>query len=76
MSLPMRGEWIEISPKTRHNSRSWSLPMRGEWIEIDWNAMPCRSCKSLPMRGEWIEIPVAVGIADRMAVSPHAGRVD
>ena len=34
LSLPMRGEWIEmICFPTRLLSRP-SLPMRGEWIEI------------------------------------------
>ena len=58
LSLPMRGEWIEISS----DSPAWvpnspSLPMRGEWIEIHdacCTGRPWRS--SLPMRGEWIEI--------------------
>ena len=34
LSLPMRGEWIEISPAHSARSRWMSLPMRGEWIEI------------------------------------------
>ena len=33
-SLPMRGEWIEITAKTTRPSWLPSLPMRGEWIEI------------------------------------------
>ena len=33
-SLPMRGEWIEISPKRPVAAGGLSLPMRGEWIEI------------------------------------------
>ena len=57
-SLPMRGEWIEISGGFVFSPEaSWSLPMRGEWIEIccitDGKAM---RLQSLPMRGEWIEI--------------------
>ena len=34
LSLPMRGEWIEISFVTKVSTNSLSLPMRGEWIEI------------------------------------------
>ena len=35
MSLPMRGEWIEIRYMARRTKYAMSLPMRGEWIEID-----------------------------------------
>ena len=36
LSLPMRGEWIEISIfRTNLAARALSLPMRGEWIEIN-----------------------------------------
>ena len=35
LSLPMRGEWIEITMDAISLSTpSKSLPMRGEWIEI------------------------------------------
>ena len=34
MSLPMRGEWIEINALTFMSNKYKSLPMRGEWIEI------------------------------------------
>ena len=35
LSLPMRGEWIEISTgKKAEDRKERSLPMRGEWIEI------------------------------------------
>ena len=34
MSLPMRGEWIEISTNILIILKRMSLPMRGEWIEI------------------------------------------
>ena len=34
MSLPMRGEWIEILFCSRIAKNTMSLPMRGEWIEI------------------------------------------
>ena len=33
-SLPMRGEWIEISQPLVDGGRRRSLPMRGEWIEM------------------------------------------
>ena len=40
LSLPMRGEWIEISLKNAalplYKS---SLPMRGEWIEIEFGGI-------------------------------------
>ena len=34
LSLPMRGEWIEISGSPCPSAATASLPMRGEWIEI------------------------------------------
>ena len=34
LSLPMRGEWIEIPGYVIELMWSGSLPMRGEWIEI------------------------------------------
>jgi len=34
MSLPMRGEWIEIAKTLLYVACFESLPMRGEWIEI------------------------------------------
>ena len=35
LSLPMRGEWIEIGINSSYIILSiLSLPMRGEWIEI------------------------------------------
>ena len=33
-SLPMRGEWIEITGFPFRPRQAPSLPMRGEWIEI------------------------------------------
>ena len=30
----MRGEWIEITGKSKFRDYAESLPMRGEWIEI------------------------------------------
>ena len=34
MSLPLRGEWIEIVRFIVHVNINKSLPLRGEWIEI------------------------------------------
>ena len=35
MSLPMRGEWIEIKAALQKiEEAKASLPMRGEWIEM------------------------------------------
>ena len=34
MSLPVRGEWIEILYSGKLYSVYGSLPVRGEWIEI------------------------------------------
>ena len=34
LSLPMRGEWIEINSRRSRGSSIRSLPMRGEWIEM------------------------------------------
>ena len=57
MSLPMRGEWIEMHQESKIPPKSQSLPMRGEWIEmIDRKHGPAAIQPSLPMRGEWIEI--------------------
>ena len=36
MSLPMRGEWIEIKRAFWKWAIRLSLPMRGEWIEIEF----------------------------------------
>ena len=56
LSLPMRGEWIEINCVIAKPANISSLPMRGEWIEISKDASNSISSVSLPMRGEWIEI--------------------
>ena len=43
MSLPMQGEWIEISMMGWNGNRSnTSLPMQGEWIEI-WRGAALRA---------------------------------
>ena len=57
VSLPMRGEWIEIEvlPGCVQPGVG-SLPMRGEWIEMHGGAGRGLRHASLPMRGEWIEI--------------------
>ena len=59
LSLPMRGEWIEIIPSYGDLEQAMSLPMRGEWIEITHFGRMAVSFESLPMRGEWIEIQCA-----------------
>ena len=77
MSLPMRGEWIEI--RSGDLWAIWnprSLPMRGEWIEITDIDINRGAYPSLPMRGEWIEIVGAKAGDMITVVSPHAGRVD
>ena len=57
MSLPMRGEWIEIGMQVlQFFTLPQSLPMRGEWIEMPYYSILCIKAQSLPMRGEWIEI--------------------
>ena len=57
LSLPMRGEWIEIPALKGLKAQPASLPMRGEWIEISIDVGEfVRASASLPMRGEWIEI--------------------
>ena len=76
LSLPMRGEWIEMAPISPPCMRSPSLPMRGEWIEIVGGVVLTARRRSLPMRGEWIEIAHLRPASRQGAVSPHAGRVD
>ena len=62
MSLPMRGEWIEIGLRlTMAGNVRWSLPMRGEWIEILCYQWGVWVTASLPMRGEWIEMQYGSG---------------
>ena len=75
-SLPMRGEWIEISTVSPISRTPLSLPMRGEWIEINKDNVMLSDYVSLPMRGEWIEIRDDIIINVVRGVSPHAGRVD
>ena len=75
-SLPMRGEWIEISKLNALVKPAGSLPMRGEWIEIPSPDPQPGYQQSLPMRGEWIEIRTLCKVEVGALVSPHAGRVD
>ena len=75
-SLPMRGEWIEISGFWALVQSRMSLPMRGEWIEIVCRYETGQRTPSLPMRGEWIEISYLIFEWNALNVSPHAGRVD
>ena len=56
LSLPMRGEWIEMIWQHTLITFVMSLPMRGEWIEIVSMLSVGLIFESLPMRGEWIEI--------------------
>ena len=72
LSLPMRGEWIEIiNTSTVPAFDRVSLPMRGEWIEIFCSAhMPICLPPSLPMRGEWIEIFVLLHQEFGLRLSP------
>ena len=56
LSLPMRGEWIEIISSAVTAGARPSLPMRGEWIEIGNRRRTAILHRSLPMRGEWIEM--------------------
>ena len=76
MSLPMRGEWIEIPLTLLGRYVIKSLPMRGEWIEIMCRESTSTNPTSLPMRGEWIEIYMGETKEEPKPVSPHAGRVD
>ncbi len=76
LSLPMRGEWIEIVSLKCSDFDFGSLPMRGEWIEIRPSKSPSTILMSLPMRGEWIEIEPITPLYKPHFVSPHAGRVD
>ena len=77
LSLPMRGEWIEIFMVISFAVALLSLPMRGELIEIELFQHYVRSAlRSLPMRGEWIEIFTSRSSVPGLKVSPHAGRVD
>ena len=77
VSLPMRGEWIEITIAAQNFREVRSLPMRGEWIEIiNQTSESITISASLPMRGEWIEISATRWSPEKTVVSPHAGRVD
>ena len=58
MSLPARGEWIEMDGAARYARTVKSLPARGEWIEMYRPAVQILAPLSLPARGEWIEIPI------------------
>ena len=57
VSLPARGEWIEILLMRLNPVMSTSLPARGEWIEIVFGSKMADAVASLPARGEWIEMP-------------------
>ena len=77
MSLPMRGEWIEMQISCETGDGRISLSPCGEsglkYEDVDSEGEVRRS---LPMRGEWIEIPPWKRNWPGSPVSPHAGRVD
>ena len=52
MSLPMRGEWIEINIDILLDEYNKSLPMRGEWIEISARLHENEAVLSLSPCGE------------------------
>jgi len=52
MSLPTRGEWIEIIMDISKASRNASLPTRGEWIEINFEGCGFAQTLSLFPHGE------------------------
>ena len=52
MSLPTRGEWIEISPYYEPGGDAVSLPTRGEWIEINCTWATMTEQKRLSPHGE------------------------
>ena len=68
-SLPVRGAWIEISPRLPASAITASLPVRGAWIEISafwyWStATFCRSpCGERGLKSE-----------DRSQNHQHCGR--
>jgi len=76
VSLPARGEWIEINIVSRCRVILMSLPARGEWIEINIVSRCRVILMSLPARGEWIEMVFAMPYISPHYVSPRTGRVD
>ena len=64
MSLPVWGEWIEISrARARPANPCASLPVWGEWIEISRFSWCSRISMSLPVWGEWIEMSISVNVS-------------
>ena len=51
VSLPMRGEWIEILWTSSLTPPGRSLPMRGEWIEIVGSRRPAAHSRVSPHAG-------------------------
>ena len=70
-SLPMRGEWIEMS-RTLVLSRAFqSLPMRGEWIEIQRQFCRQRALYGLSPCGEsGLKFAVHRGALEPLGLSP------
>ena len=78
LSLPMRGEWIEMYLNVPScPSPLESLPMRGEWIEIICNYVMYRNTLCLSPCGEsGLKCQNPLLLVPSQKVSPHAGRVD
>ncbi len=77
VSLPMRGEWIEIARPDRCEDHDPSLPMRGEWIEMSSLDALREQMDGLSPCGEsGLKLKVRTDIKETDYVSPHAGRVD
>ena len=71
LSLPMRGEWIEMAARWKPTTASRCLSPCGE-SGLKCLSRPDRKLDqlSLPMRGEWIEIIAVIQEENRQRVSP------
>ena len=73
MSLPARGEWIEIYLSSWYLMVAGCLSPHGEsGLKLTGLQDPQTTGQSLPARGEWIEIaviPLELNLLDRL--SPH-----
>ena len=77
LSLPMRGEWIEILSSAGGTPMIESLPMRGEWIEIIWPlSVLVILCSLSPCGESGLKYSLLKALGQVLQVSPHAGRVD
>ena len=52
LSLPTRGEWVEIGVPSRVRWTMLSLPTRGEWVEMYVIHAFCRDIRRLSPHGE------------------------